>query len=398
MTTTVSPTMGALAVGLLGLASPAAVDIFTTILTRGPLSRIAISRSTGLSAAAVTKSTGPWLAAGLIREGAPVMDPAATGGRPGTPIAVVADARLVVGIKITADQLYGVVTNLQAEVIDRIELPLASAEVEAAVVDLQRVVRALIGRLGERAKSLLGIGIAVPGDIDSHQGVVRNSPALGWQDVDLQRRLRATLSEPILIMNDVRALTLAEEWFGIGVDHSSFALLTMGAGVGCGVYVNGDAVAGGLGGLGELSHLPLADEAAVCHCGRTRCVEAVVSSAAVLAAARGVTGRASLTLAQAADWARGGNSAVARVYDRVGSTLGLTLATLANVVGPEAVLITGEGVESFDLVEPSLRREFEANTFGAARQTPVLTREHNFDHWARGAATAVIRVAVRGQL
>ena len=70
---------------------------------------------------------------------------------------------------------------------------------------------------------------------------------------------------PVVIDNDVRALSIAEEWFGIGVDSSSFAIVTIGAGIGCGLYVNGDVVEGDHGVAGEIGHLPLGPERPAVH-------------------------------------------------------------------------------------------------------------------------------------
>ncbi len=88
---------------------------------------------------------------------------------------------------------------------------------------------------------------------------------------------------PVVVTNDVRALTVAEHWFGVGVDADSFAVVTIGSGVGCGLYINGEVVSGAYGVSGELGHLPLAPGDLVCTCGRRGCVETVASSDAILA-------------------------------------------------------------------------------------------------------------------
>src|SRR5688572_29819625 len=91
------------ALALLRGASAAAVDVFTTILTRGPISRIYVARSAGLSQDAVTKAVIPMLAAGLVsdhhdslRDGQP--------GRPANPLSVVPEALVFLGIKVNADE------------------------------------------------------------------------------------------------------------------------------------------------------------------------------------------------------------------------------------------------------------------------------------------------------
>ena len=112
---------------------------------------------------------------------------------------------------------------------------------------------------------------------------------------------------PVVVDNDVRALTIAEEWFGIGVDTDSFAIVTIGTGIGCGLYLNGDVVEGAHGVAGEIGHLPLAPAEIVCSCGRRGCVETVASSAAILSSIREAQRDPELTLREAVQLARCGN-------------------------------------------------------------------------------------------
>jgi predicted NBD/HSP70 family sugar kinase len=193
----------------------------------------------------------------------------------------------------------------------------------------------------------------------------------------------------------VRALTIAEQWFGVGVDVDSFAIATIGSGIGSGIYLNGDVVAGSHGVAGEIGHLPLASEDLICTCGRRGCVEAEASSGAILAAVRRDTGLPDLTMQQAVDLAHGGDPAATRAFDRAGTVIGSAIAALANLVGPAIILVTGEGVVDYDLFERRIREAFAAHAFGAAARCLIVTRAHTFDDWARGAAASVIRAVVR---
>lgn len=115
-----------------------------------------------------------------------------------------------------------------------------------------------------------------------------------------------------MVENDVRALTLAERWFGEGHGAASFAMVTIGAGVGCGLFVNDDVVAGAHGVSGEIGHLPLVDDGPVCTCGRWGCVETVASSAAILRDAREAAARPDLTMREAVERAHAGDARCGR--------------------------------------------------------------------------------------
>src|SRR5258708_14913509 len=96
--------------------TPAATAVFTAVLTEGPLSRVSLARRLGLSAAAVTKAARPLIEMGYLQELAATERTGPGAGRPASPLAVQADREFFVGVKITGDELIGVVCDLCADV------------------------------------------------------------------------------------------------------------------------------------------------------------------------------------------------------------------------------------------------------------------------------------------
>jgi predicted NBD/HSP70 family sugar kinase len=82
-------------------------------------------------------------------------------------------------------------------------------------------------------------------------------------------------------------------------------------------------------------------------------------------------------------------------FDRAGTAIGAALAIVANLTGPDTVLVAGEGMQEFELYERTIRSTFAAHAFGAAADCVLVTRAHTFEDWARGAAASLIRAAVR---
>lgn len=382
----------------LRLATPAAVDVFTRILTHGPITRIDITRQTGLSQAAVTKAVTPLIAHGFVTDAAPVRAADAAPGRPAQPLSVVPEAMLALGVKINAHEIIGVATTMQATILHTIDRPLADCGVTTVVDKITDVVAELVHRLGADAAKIIGIGVSASGDVDSQRGIVRKSPLLGWAGVPLGELLQTRLDQPVFIDGDVRALTIAEEWFGVGVGVDSFAIVTIGAGIGCGLYVNGDVVSGANGVAGQIGHLPFGPHDRICRCGRSGCVETVASSSAILAAVRDGRGDPELTLAQAVELARDGDPVASSAFGEASRILGMAIATMVNLVGPELVLVMGEAAPDYDVYETQLRECLAEHAFGAAADCRIITRVHRMDAWARGAAASVIRTAVHQQL
>lgn len=313
-------------------------------------------------------------------------------GRPSLPLRVRALHTGALGIKVTREEVIGVVCDLSGapRVSDR--LPLPNAEVSTAV----DAIADLYSRLIAASSSIgfihppLHLGISLSGDVDHATGYVRYSPFLGWRDVDLGAQVAARIAAPVVVENDVKALTVAEQWFGLGRGVVNFAVVTIGAGIGCAIVVEGALVRGAHSVAGEIGHLPLGDRDVRCHCGARGCVEAEASTTALLERCREVSGRPELTSVEAVDLARHGDERIAEVFARAGRLIGLALASVANLLGPEQVIVAGEGVSSYDLFESSIREAFAEQAFGAANQVSIFVQDLPFEEWARGAAAVAI--------
>ncbi|MFI6655477.1 ROK family protein [Streptomyces sp. NPDC050523] len=372
---------------------PAAALVFQTLLQHGPLSRAEIGRRTGLTPGAVTKVATPLMADGWIAElGRPATERAS--GRPATLIAVRAERALFAGVKVTGEELIGVLADLTAQPLASRRVQLDSRDVGTVVLAIARLVdelRSAAGVEGDRA--LHGIGVTISGDVDSQLGTVQYSPFLDWRRVPLAQLVETATETPTVIENDVRALTVAEQWFGAGAGLSTFALVTVGAGIGAGLSIGGRVVSGAHGVAGEIGHLPVSGADRVCTCGNTGCVEAVASTHAITEQARQATGDPQLTMDEAVRLAHAGDPGVRAVFARAGGAVGLALACVANLIGPERIIISGEGVASYDLFADHIRHSFVDHAFGAAVDCDLVVRPLPFEEWARGgAAIAAQRV------
>lgn len=196
---------------------------------------------------------------------------------------------------------------------------------------------------------------------------------------------------PVTVDNDVRALTMAEQWFGDGVGLSDFAVVTVGAGIGCGLVVHGRVVSGSHGVAGEIGHVPVVPDGPPCRCGDRGCLEAVASDAAITARVREVTGVPVADATEALALARAGDEGARAVYARAGEAIGRGIATVANLLGPERVIISGEGLAAYDLFAGQVRDAFAAAAFGSAARCELRTRPLPFEEWARGAAATAIQ-------
>ncbi|KUM73152.1 ROK family transcriptional regulator [Streptomyces sp. ISL-22] len=374
--------------------TPAASQIFTTVLCHGPLTRLEAARRAGLSPAAVTKAVRPLIEAGYLVED--VDEPARPAlGRPANPVRVDGGRALFIGVKVTGDEIIGVLTDLCCRIRVARHAPLPHRAPKAVLASVAELVGELLATAGDADVPVLGLGIAVSGDVDRGEGVVRYSPFLEWRDVPLAELAAQTTGLPVTVDNDVRALTVAEQWFGAGVGLSDFAVVTVGAGIGCGLVVHGRVVAGAHGVAGEIGHVTVDPAGPPCHCGNRGCVEAIAGDAAIRRRIRETTGVEVADTAQAVALAHDGAAGAREAYARAGEAIGRGIATVANLLGPERVIISGEGLAAHDLFAEQIRDAFAAAAFGSAAQCDVQTRPLPFEEWARGAAATAIQSFIR---
>jgi predicted NBD/HSP70 family sugar kinase len=368
--------------------APAVTLVFQTVLTHGPLTRAEVGRRTGLSPGAVTKAATPLLDDDWIVElGRPPGDRIA--GRPATLVAVRAERAGFLGVKVTADELFGMRTDLRAQPIATRRAKLDSRDVGSVVLAISRLVQRLVtAPTAREASEVHSLGVTISGDVDGHTGTVHHSPFLNWHGVPLARLVEEATGIPTVIENDVRALTVAEQWFGAGAGLSSFALITVGTGIGAGLSIGGRVVSGAHGVAGEVGHLPVGGAGAdrMCTCGNRGCVEAIASTQAIVEQARQATGDPTLTMPDAVRLARSGDTAVREVFSRAGHALGLAIASVANLIGPERIIISGEGAATYDLFAEQVRATFGAQALGAAKDCDLVVRPLPFEEWARGGA------------
>ncbi|MFW6691166.1 ROK family protein [Streptomyces sp. MAR4 CNX-425] len=319
-------------------------------------------------------------------------------GRPQRMLRVNAERHTVVGIKIGPTVLSGVVTDLAANVLARAEEPLSDCAPQTALAAAASLTERLLDEVPRAADRVLGVGVGVSGHIDSAAGVCRYSALLDWQKVDVAGPLAQATGLPVVVNNDVNTLVVAERWFGAGREVDSFAVVTVGPGIGCGLLLDGTLYSGASGMAGELGHLPLDPAGPMCSCGRRGCLESLAGDRAVLRSIRdaGVDGP---DIAAAMRLAREGGAsgrAVARAaFAEAGAALGRGLAGLCNLLNLEKIIIAGEGAVAYDLFGDAMTTALQAHTFSdAADDCDIHVDPVHHDLWARGAACLVIREAV----
>jgi predicted NBD/HSP70 family sugar kinase len=361
--------------------------VLRELLVHGPLPRAEIARRLGVSRASLTRVTRALMEHGLVTEGDVELRGAT--GRPSELLVVRQAARHFLGVKLTGDTVFAVVTDLGAHIVATHEEAIRSREPDA-VIDQ---VAAIYTRFAATYDTIVAGGVALAGDVTVIDGrqVVKVSQFLGWENIHLAERLTARLGIPTSAENDVRALTATEHWFGAGVGCSSLALITIGAGVGFGFVVDNRPVTGHHGRAGRLDHLPVDSAGPICGSGHRGCVSALLPNQAIVDALR-IPG---LDFAGIVELARDGHVGALRAFTDAGRALGALIGTVANALDPEKIVLAGDGLVVMELAGDEVHSAIR-HALAPGIPAPALdVQPFQFDEWARGGAVLGIRTMLR---
>ncbi|HYD99473.1 MAG TPA: ROK family transcriptional regulator [Alphaproteobacteria bacterium] len=367
-----------------------------------PISRVEIGERTRLSRATVSAITADLIEEGLLS--ADEGEPGATAarGRPRVMLRMNPQAAHVVGVKLSMHQVSISVTNLKAEVLTALTLPVRPRRLEAEVVAdlLEDGIRSTVAKAGLDMAGIAGIGIGIPGFIDAMAGVVQWSPIFGQGPLPFAAMVGRRLGVSAVIENDANLVTLAERWFGHGQDVDNFVVVTVEHGVGMGLFLGGELYRGHHGMGAEFGHTKHDRQGPPCRCGQRGCVEAYAADYAILRDAQRLLDFADIeddavaerTIRQVTELARAGDAGLQALFARAGEVLGLGIANVVNVLDPARIIVSGGGVRAGDLFGPALREAVEANVLRSlAGRCQVVIHDWGDEVWARGAASLVLQ-------
>jgi len=380
--------------------------VLDTIRRFEPIARAEIGERTQLSRTTVSAIITALLDEGIIYydEGDGGSVKAAVRGRPRVMLRMNPNAAYVVGAKLSMHQVSIIVTNLRADPLSCLVLPVRTWRLGAAVIAdlLEDGIRATVAKAGITMAQIAGVGVGLPGFIDSVAGVSHWSPILAAEPkpVPFAKMLSDRLGVSAVIENDANLVALAERWFGHGQDVDNFVVVTAEAGIGMGLFINGELYRGHHGMGTEFGHSKIDRHGPLCRCGQHGCIEAFTADYAILREARKVVDlpptedepAIEAAVREVTRLAREGHEGLRAVFDAAGEILGLGIANLVNVIDPGKVIISGAGMRAADLLEPSVRAAVAAASLQVLNgRCEIIFHDWSDEVWARGAASLVLQ-------
>ncbi|MDD5565799.1 MAG: ROK family protein [Candidatus Omnitrophica bacterium] len=209
--------------------------------------------------------------------------------------------------------------------------------IEGIVISVNRI----IDDNGLRKNQILGVGIGLPGPVDSKSGFVHFFPNIpGWKNVKLKTLLQRKLRLPVCIDNDANLMALAEHAIGAARGMQNALCVTLGTGVGAGLVCAGKLYRGSTYAAGEIGHVPLNEKGPKCNCGGIACLEAYIGNKRIAKAAKAAF-RKDISLEELSARAKKGDAKAIRIWQMVGRYLGLALSGAVNLLNLDAIVIGG---------------------------------------------------------
>ena len=342
-----------------------------------------------------------------IRRGDSFFVPAGFGTYPltGNMTVIFTDIRkYYLGIDLGGTFIKGGIVDDQGVILLRDKVPTQSEMgAEGVVANIVALCENLIQKANLSFSDLSGIGIGVPGMIDSKTGTVVYSNNLGWKNFPIASMVSERLRLPVKIANDANVAALGEAKFGCGKEYRDSVMITLGTGVGSGVVIDGKLFEGNRSAGAEIGHTVIVAEGEECTCGRRGCLEAYASASALIRDTKHamkqhpqsklweISSLGAVTGKTAFDYYDHDKYAKA-VVDNYIEKLGIGIVNIANAIRPEIIILGGgvcsEGERLIAPLQQILNRDIFAKDQGP--EVKIVTAELENDAGLLGAAALLM--------
>lgn len=367
--------------------------------------RAELARMTGLSMPTIMKITDEFISNGLITD---VGKGVSSGGKPPMLLELIPEARLFIGMDISGAMYKCIIMDLRGSVVYRrvcVKSELGKiTDIIEAIIDFIEVT---IRKAGIERGKLSGIGIGVPGLVETHEGRVITSIDYNWKNVDVRTPLQEHFRLPVYVENSSKVMAIGEKWFGNGDDSDNFVLVTVGRGIGAALIMNGEIYKGFYNMSGEVGHMVIDPNGPLCKCGKRGCLETLASGNAIANQARQLVdiGQKSIMLEMVNgdkdkidsdvvfEAAAKGDRLAQRIVDNAIDSLAIGLGNLICLIDCELIVLTGCVVKDNEYLVERVKRQINETRSLYYGKMPVEVKLSTMGEEAAvvGAATLPLR-------
>ena len=256
--------------------------------------------------------------------------------------------------------------------------------IDAIIYNIRDIIRV-------SGKKVCGVGIGVPGPVDSQKGIVHYFPNIkGWKEVPLKAILQKKLGMAVELDNDVNAMTLGEFTFGAGKGSRNLVCITLGTGVGGGIIIDGRLYRGSSMAAGEIGHMPISVSGPKCNCRGIACLERYVGNRYILERARKIFG-SGITLERLSALARSRNKKASAIWTDVAEKLSVTIIGVVNLLNPDKIVVGGGVSSAGSLILTPLKKQVKSRAMkDQAKHVKIVLAKLGGDAGIIGASLLIL--------
>ena len=317
------------------------------------------------------------------------------------------DYMIAIGIDIGGTSIKYAAVDSTGKVFDKEVQEIISGESqEVTIKKLINNIKDYINKYNLSDK-VSGIGLGIPGSIDTKEGVVTYSNNLNWKELHVVDLFKKEISLPVKITNDANAAALGEKVFGAGKKYKDVVMITLGTGVGSGIIIDGKIYEGLKGKGAEIGHSTLVVNGLDCTCGRKGCFEMYASATALIRQTKEAMDldKASLMWEEfkqqgkvsgrtAFNAAKKGDETAIKVVDNYVMYLSEGLLNICNIFRPECIVLSGGIANQGDYLLDKVKAYCKKYDYGYPNSpvTEIKVAEIGYDSGIIGAACLILNV------
>jgi len=314
-----------------------AITLLHLLLKEDGISRVELSRMTGLTKTTISAIIKEFKDSGIVEESNQI----STGkiGKSPIPLHIKADAIYTIGIHLSRQRVETLLMDAQMNIIT------SNTGEDYTRLGPEGIIDSLfinIDKIMEYAKKkeidIGAIGIGVPGPLDAQTGVVKQPPKLkGWKDVPLGSIVQKEYGISVWIENDANVCALAEKWLGSGRNIHNFIYILINEGIGAGVIINDELYQGTFDFVGEIGHFLYYEQ------GQFKYLEDIAGVDVLLYLAKS-QGLPVKSLKKIAELLQQDNQIAKSITKKIATWIGSAIVNAIHMIGPQTVFIGGKMV------------------------------------------------------
>ena len=309
-------------------------------------------------------------------------------------------SKYVFGVDIGGTTVKLGIFSVEGEPLDKWEITTRTENGgENILSDIAAALKDKQASMGISNDDVLGVGMGVPGPV-KEDGTVVKCVNLGWGIFNAADELGKLIGLPVKVGNDANMAALGEYWQGGGKGYKNVIMVTLGTGVGGGIILNGNMLAGVNGAGGEIGHMTInVDETDECNCGKKGCLEQYASATGIVRLANKALKNSDklsklreveVTAKEIFDAAKAGDELANELVEEFGMRLGLALANVSCVVDPEVFVIGGGVSRAGQIILDVTKKYYQKYAFHACRDAEFALAKLGNDAGIYGGAAAVL--------